>query len=96
MPKFLGMSRQLREVAETKISAGPSRVMGPAELIEMVQYITGVDKTRHIHTQAQRHKVTMCRWCPIKLNAGAYHRGNFETPKHLPVRTLDSVRLALG
>jgi len=61
MPKFLGMSRQLREVAETKISAGPSRVMGPAELIEMVQYITGVDKTRHIHTQAQRHKVTMCR-----------------------------------
>ena len=25
--------------AETKISAGPSRITGPAELIEMVQYI---------------------------------------------------------
>ena len=32
------MSRQLWEVTETKFSAGPSRVMGPAELIEMVQY----------------------------------------------------------
>jgi hypothetical protein len=31
------MSRQLWEVAETKISAGPSRVTGPAELNEMVQ-----------------------------------------------------------
>jgi hypothetical protein len=37
-PKNLGMSRQLWEVAETKISAGPSRVTGPAQLIEMVQY----------------------------------------------------------
>jgi hypothetical protein len=36
--KNLGMSRQLWEVAETKISAGPSRVTGPAELNEMVQY----------------------------------------------------------
>jgi hypothetical protein len=35
------MSRQLWEVAETKISAGPSRVTGPAELIEMVQYSVG-------------------------------------------------------
>ena len=35
------MSRQVLEVAETnftKISAGPSRVTGPAELNEMVQY----------------------------------------------------------
>ena len=32
------MSRQLWEVAEIKISAGPSRVTGPAELNEMVQY----------------------------------------------------------
>jgi hypothetical protein len=32
------MSRQLWEGAETKISAGPSRVTGPAELNEMVQY----------------------------------------------------------
>jgi hypothetical protein len=39
-PKNLGMSRQLWEVAETKISAGPSRVTGPAELNEMVQYVT--------------------------------------------------------
>jgi len=38
MPKILGMSWQLWEVAETKISAGPSCIMGPAELIEMVQY----------------------------------------------------------
>jgi len=38
MPKILGMSRQLWEVTETKISAGPSRITGPAELIEMVQY----------------------------------------------------------
>jgi hypothetical protein len=37
-PKNLGMSWQLWEVAKTKISAGPSHVMGPAELIEMVQY----------------------------------------------------------
>jgi len=29
------MSQQLWEVAETKISAGPSRVTGPAELIEI-------------------------------------------------------------
>jgi hypothetical protein len=36
-PKNLGMSRQLWEGAETKISAGPSRVTGPAELNEMVQ-----------------------------------------------------------
>jgi hypothetical protein len=34
-PKNLGMSRQLWEVAETKISAGPSRVTGSAELNEM-------------------------------------------------------------
>jgi len=38
-PKNLSMSRQLWEVAETKISAGPSRVTGPAELNEMVQYV---------------------------------------------------------
>jgi hypothetical protein len=38
IPKNLGMSRQLWEVAETKILAGPSHVTGPAELIEMVQY----------------------------------------------------------
>jgi hypothetical protein len=37
--KFLGMSRQLLEGAETKISAGPSRVTGPAKLNEMVQYV---------------------------------------------------------
>ena len=37
-PKNLGMSCQLWEVAETKISAGPSRVTGPAKLNEMVQY----------------------------------------------------------
>ena len=30
------MSRQVLEVAETKISAGPSRVTGPAELNVMV------------------------------------------------------------
>ena len=35
--KNMGVSRQLWEVAETKISAGPSHVTGPAELIEMVQ-----------------------------------------------------------
>jgi len=29
---------QLWEVAETKFLAGPSRITGPAELIEMVQY----------------------------------------------------------
>ena len=38
IPKNLGMSWQLWEVAETKFSAGPSHVTGPAELIEMVQY----------------------------------------------------------
>ena len=32
------MSQQFQEVAETEISAGPSRVTGPAELNEMVQY----------------------------------------------------------
>jgi len=37
--KNLGMSQQLWEVAETKISVGPSRVMGPAKLNEMVQYL---------------------------------------------------------
>jgi len=37
IPKNLGMSRQLWEVAETKISAGLSRVTGPAKLNEMVQ-----------------------------------------------------------
>ena len=31
------MSQQVWEVAETKILAGPSHVMGPAELNEMVQ-----------------------------------------------------------
>jgi hypothetical protein len=36
-PKNLGMSWQLWEVTETKISAGLSCVAGPAELIEMVQ-----------------------------------------------------------
>jgi hypothetical protein len=36
-PKNLGMSWQLWEVAKTKILAGPSRITGPAELIEMVQ-----------------------------------------------------------
>ena len=34
----LGMSRQLWEGAETKLSAGPSRVTRPAELNEIVQY----------------------------------------------------------
>jgi len=42
IPKNLGMSRQLWGVAETKISAEPSRVTGPAELIEMVQYVLDV------------------------------------------------------
>ena len=37
-PKNLGMSQQLWKVTKTKFSAGPSHVMGPAELIEMVQY----------------------------------------------------------
>ena len=41
-PKNLGMSRQLWVVAETKFSAGPSCVTGPAELIEMVQYDYGI------------------------------------------------------
>jgi hypothetical protein len=36
--EILGKSRQPWGVAETKISAGPSRVTGPAELIEMAQY----------------------------------------------------------
>jgi hypothetical protein len=39
------MSRQLWEGAETKISAGPSRVTGPAELNEMVQYVVPVPVT---------------------------------------------------
>ena len=38
-PKNLGMSRQLWKVTETKFLAGLSCVTGPAELIEMVQYI---------------------------------------------------------
>ena len=33
------MSRQVYEVAETKISAGLSRITRPAELNEIVQYI---------------------------------------------------------
>ena len=33
------MSQQVYEVAETKISAGPSRITRPAELNEIVQYI---------------------------------------------------------
>jgi hypothetical protein len=40
------MSRQLGEVAKTKISAGPSRITGPAELIEMVQYL---DRNNYAH-----------------------------------------------
>jgi hypothetical protein len=36
--EILGKSRQPWGVAETKISAGPSRVTGPAELNEMAQY----------------------------------------------------------
>ena len=32
------MSQQVYEVAETKISAGPSRITRPAELNEIVQY----------------------------------------------------------
>jgi len=32
------MSRQIQQAAETKISAGLSRVTGPAELIEILQY----------------------------------------------------------
>jgi hypothetical protein len=36
--EILGKSQQPWGVAETKISAGPSRVTGPAELIEMAQY----------------------------------------------------------
>ena len=50
MPKILGMSRQVWEVAETKISAGPSRVTGPAELIEMVQYTQAVHPTSTRYT----------------------------------------------
>jgi len=52
MPKILGMSRQVWEVTETKILAGPSRVTGPAELIEMVQYPTALsnpESNRSIH-----------------------------------------------
>src|SRR5258707_11371142 len=37
-PKISCMSRQLWESAETKISARPSRVTGPAELNEILQY----------------------------------------------------------
>ena len=36
--KNFHMSRQVCEVAESKISAGPSRITHPAELNEMVQY----------------------------------------------------------
>ena len=43
------------------------------------------ERGRQELTHTQRHEVTMCRF---KLNAGACHRANFETPKHLPVRTL--------
>jgi hypothetical protein len=39
--EILGKSRQPWGVAKTKISAGPSRVTGPAELIEMAQYPEG-------------------------------------------------------
>ena len=41
-PKNLGMSQQLWEVTKTKFLAGPSCIMGPAELIEMVQYLQSV------------------------------------------------------
>jgi hypothetical protein len=49
------MSRQLWEVAETKISAGLSRVMGPAELIEMVLTVVKTQRNpnpreQHSHT----------------------------------------------
>jgi hypothetical protein len=47
--EILGKSRQPWGVAETKISAGPSRVTGPAELIEMAQYTRGHYK-RHAAT----------------------------------------------
>ena len=36
----LDMSRQVREVAETKISADQSRITQPAELYEIIQYRT--------------------------------------------------------
>jgi len=35
----LGLSQRFWEVAETKFSAGLSRVTGPTELNEMVQYL---------------------------------------------------------
>jgi len=49
LPKNLDMSRQLWEVAETKISAGPSRVTGPAELNEIVQYAITEESQRQTH-----------------------------------------------
>ena len=50
MPKILGMSRQLWEVAKTKISAGPSCVTGPAELNEMVQYNRCLEASKYFES----------------------------------------------
>jgi hypothetical protein len=47
--EILGKSRQPWGVAETKISAGPSRVTGPAELIEMAQYMIPIFHRGYIH-----------------------------------------------
>ena len=38
IPENFQMSQQIYEVAENKISAGPSRITRPAELNEIVQY----------------------------------------------------------
>ena len=40
------LSRQFWQSAETKISAGPSRITGPAELNEMIQYPHPSQSTR--------------------------------------------------
>jgi len=45
------------------------------------RYEYRIDKNRHTLSGT----ATMCRWCPIKLHAGACHRGHFDTPKYLPV-----------
>jgi len=65
VPKHLENLKELGKSALAQESHTGTQLVSPATGCEKKKKIPleqgGVDKTGHIHTQAQHHKVTMCR-----------------------------------